>query len=47
MGKDKLDDFIKRETQGPSIGETVAGAAITGMLIGAAKALGCIFNSKK
>lgn len=47
MGKDKLDNFIKRETQGPSISQAVTGAAITGILLGTAKALGCIFNSKQ
>ena len=47
MGKDKLEDIIRRETNGPSLGETISGAAITGLLEGAAKVLGCIFNTKR
>lgn len=47
MGKDKLDDFIKRETQGPTLSETVTGAAFAGILEGTAKAIICIFNSKR
>ena len=46
MGKDKLNDLIRRETQGPSLGETITGASIAGLLEGAAKVLGCIFKSK-
>lgn len=46
MSKEKIDDFIKRETQGPSLGKTVNYAAIAGLLVGTAKVLGSILNSK-
>lgn len=39
MSQDKLCDLIWRETQGLSLSETVTKAALTGMLIGAAKLL--------
>ena len=47
MGKDKLEDLIRKETQGPSLGEAVGGAALMGALIGITKVLGCIFSSKR
>lgn len=45
MAKNKIDEFIRRETSGPSIGEVVTKAAITGALIGVAKVISS-FKSK-
>lgn len=46
MSKDKLDEIIRNQTQGPSIGKAVSGAALIGVVVGVAKALGCIFKTK-
>lgn len=46
MSKDKIDKFIRKETQGPSLGEVVGGAALMGALVGVAKVLGGVFKTK-
>ena len=46
MSKNKLEELIKKETQGPSIGEVVTGALISGLITGAIAAAKCIFSKQ-